>query len=277
MFIEHIDNANDLAKLQMWKPLHQLLTSPPSTSSIKTQTLWVIGTAVQNNPSAQNSYLELAPLHTILSLLQPENTPSTRSKAVYTLSGLLRHNTAAMISLSAADGWTVLKSALADSDIKVRRRTAFLLNTLLLQTHPANAASEIQNFSTSAPVAEANTNTSPVHPNSHASMLSDPSSASTQPLALQAMRGEGVLDCVIEALVERVPFGVDGEVEGDMEFEEQCIRILHTYAMSHKNAFTPAEKKQLQGYLAEKTMAEGEANLPDELKALGEVLQETDE
>ena len=75
MLVEQIDNANgthlgcvmrcwlwkltssfsDLDKLKMWGPLHSLLTSPNSSDEIKVQTLWIIGTAVQNNPSAQNS------------------------------------------------------------------------------------------------------------------------------------------------------------------------------------------------------------------------------
>jgi hypothetical protein len=45
----------DLGKLNMWQPLHNLLVSPSSSDTIKTQTLWVIGTAVQNNPSAQST------------------------------------------------------------------------------------------------------------------------------------------------------------------------------------------------------------------------------
>lgn len=70
--VEQIDNANsewssyifialsfnfciDLDKLKMWEPLQELLTSPASSDEIKTQTLWVVGTAVQNNPSAQTS------------------------------------------------------------------------------------------------------------------------------------------------------------------------------------------------------------------------------
>jgi hypothetical protein len=290
MFIEHIDNANDLAKMQMWKPLHDLLTSPSSTSLIKTQTLWVIGTAVQNNPSAQHAYLEFEPMPTILSLLQPDNTsPQTRSKALYTLSGLLRHNAAAMASLGAANGWDVLKSALADSDIKVRRRTAFLINALLLPTHTSTDSSSTTqsvstpshalHTSTSPPLhSETNTNVNPVHPNSHASMVSDPHSASTRPLALKAMREDGVLDSVIEALLESVPFGADGEVEGDEEFEEHCIRILQTYAMSYNQPFTPSEKERLGGYLSEQGVkAEGGAGVSDEFQALREALKEPNE
>lgn len=39
----------------MWKPLHELLTQDTSTSQIIMQALWVIGTALQNNPAAQDS------------------------------------------------------------------------------------------------------------------------------------------------------------------------------------------------------------------------------
>jgi hypothetical protein len=54
--------ATDLEKLQLWKPLHSLLTAKSSTSDIKTQALWVIGTALQNNPSAQDAVSLLSTL-----------------------------------------------------------------------------------------------------------------------------------------------------------------------------------------------------------------------
>ena len=43
----------DLEKLRMWEPLQGLLASP--SDDVKTQALWVIGTAVQNNPAAQKA------------------------------------------------------------------------------------------------------------------------------------------------------------------------------------------------------------------------------
>lgn len=43
----------DLEKLGMWEPLQGLLASP--SDDVKTQALWVIGTAVQNNPTAQKA------------------------------------------------------------------------------------------------------------------------------------------------------------------------------------------------------------------------------
>jgi hsp70-interacting protein len=39
----------------MWEPLQNLLIAPSSSDAIKTNVLWIIGTAVQNNPAAQNA------------------------------------------------------------------------------------------------------------------------------------------------------------------------------------------------------------------------------
>jgi hypothetical protein len=43
----------DLEKLGMWEPLQDLLASP--SDDMKVHALWVIGTAVQNNPAAQKA------------------------------------------------------------------------------------------------------------------------------------------------------------------------------------------------------------------------------
>ncbi|KAL9714949.1 hsp70 nucleotide exchange factor fes1 [Leucoagaricus gongylophorus] len=54
MLVEQIDNANDLEKLGLWPALISLLDSPESSTEIKVLVLWVIGTAIQNNPQAQD-------------------------------------------------------------------------------------------------------------------------------------------------------------------------------------------------------------------------------
>lgn len=59
----------DLEKLKMWEPLQSLL-DPSSADEIRTATLWILGTAVQNNPSAQQSVRTLLPSH-----LSPANSP----------------------------------------------------------------------------------------------------------------------------------------------------------------------------------------------------------
>lgn len=43
----------DLVQLNMWARLHGLLSAAPTTDPLRMQTLWVIGTALQNNPAAQ--------------------------------------------------------------------------------------------------------------------------------------------------------------------------------------------------------------------------------
>lgn len=112
-----------------------------------------------------------------------------------------------------------------DSDITLRRKTAFLINTLLIPT--SGEASSIP-----AGVHAPSSANAPVHPNSHASMLSDPSSVSTSPTVVEALQkdkaadGSSPLDALISALVEPVPFGPDGENERDADFQENVVRLV---------------------------------------------------
>ncbi|KAI0651140.1 armadillo-type protein [Trametes meyenii] len=194
MLIEHIDNAIDLEKLKMWEPLHALLTNPSSSEEIQLQVLWVLGTAVQNNPAAQNAYLSLSPLPALLTFLSPSTRAGkTRSKAVYALSGLLKHNAAAVRALADAGGWAVLRDALQDPDITVRRKVAFLLNTLLVPTGDEleRQAPEVPTSTTAIAAAPASTSTpaaptatTTAAPPSTAVSAPTPSPAASQALTL---------------------------------------------------------------------------------------------
>jgi hypothetical protein len=130
----------------MWEPLQDLLAS--SSDDMKVQALWVIGTAVQNNPAAQKSvrstlshsvprkarrkrdayspvhgsqYLALDPLPTILSFLSPlaSSSQQLRSKAIYTLSGVLNHNAAAISLFEASGGWDTLRDAFSGTVYRI--------------------------------------------------------------------------------------------------------------------------------------------------------------
>lgn len=231
MLVEQIDNANDLVKLKMWDPLQSLLTSQNSSDEIKVQTLWIIGTAVQNNPAAQNSYLALDPVPVVISFLSPSvRSAQLRSKAVYALSGLCKHNFRAVKQLDESGGWEALSSALEDSDITVRRKVAFLLNTLLIQSgsESPDAPSNLQTPSSSS---------APAHPNSHASMISDPSSTVTSQYTLKALEEHGLLQTLVKALTSPVPYGQDGELDGDPDFEEKIVRTLLTYLTARAGRF----------------------------------------
>ncbi|KAG6856192.1 hypothetical protein H0H87_006732 [Tephrocybe sp. NHM501043] len=248
MLVEHIDNANDLEKLKLWEPLQALLIAPTSTLEIKKQALWVIGTAVQNNPSAQDSYLALNPLPTLVSFLtpSPSSTLQTRSKAIYTLSGLLKHNAPAVRGLDdrSVDGWTHLRDALQDPEITVRRKTIFLLGTLLLPTTPIT--------SSSSGLRE------PIHDNSHAAYISDPGRASTSTLTASALQAYNVLQALVEALVRPFPYGEDGDViEPDVAFEETGVRLFHTYLILIGGSLSAKYTEALRMWVKAEQVKEG--------------------
>ncbi|TBU42702.1 nucleotide exchange factors-like protein [Dichomitus squalens] len=310
MLVEQIDNANNLEKLKMWEPLHSLLTSPNSSEAIQMQTLWILGTAVQNNPAAQNSYLALSPLRALLSFLSPTvRSGKTRSKAVYALSGLLKHNAKAVAQMSDANGWDVLRDALSDSDITVRRKVAFLLSTLLIPAEPPAASSNAQqqpanvqqpsqipisesgvaaaasqpapqpqpqpqsqsqsvtlhpteSSSTTQPNTEISSTPPPpqaVHPNSHASMVADPSSYATSPRTAAALEQNGTVSTLVSALASPVPHGPDGEAEGDADFEEKVLRTLHTYTVGCQRPLEGQDKEALGRWLDEQSRRAGGA------------------
>ncbi|KAG5650206.1 hypothetical protein H0H81_000307 [Sphagnurus paluster] len=256
MLVEQIDNANDLAKLKLWEPLHALLTAPTSTLEIKMQALWVIGTAVQNNPSAQDSYLALDPLPTLVSFLtpSPQSTIKTRSKAIYTLSGLLKHNAPAVRALDDpnVNGWARLRDALQDPEITVRRKTIFLLGTLLLPTAPSSSSASSSNPENLHGASQ------PVHDNSHAAHIHDPTRPQTSALAAAGVHTHGILEAVVQALVSPLPYGEDGDVvEPDVQFEETSVRLLHTYAVLCAAPIPEKEKKGLKEWVEAESAKEG--------------------
>ncbi|KAK0219814.1 adenyl-nucleotide exchange factor, partial [Armillaria fumosa] len=235
MLIEQIDNANNLEKLKMWTPLHSLLTSDDSPDVIVLQALWVIGTALQNNPAAQETYLASNPLPTLTAFLVPATASAQiRSKALYALSGLLKHNAPAVAAL-APDGWLRLREALADPEISVRRKAVFLLNTLLTPN-------------------EATVQGGPVHPNSHAANLVDPKRTDTSSVARGPMEEHGILARVVDALVDPLPYGEDGDVEEpDVDFEEKSTRLLWTYTVACNRHLDPEHKKKLAQWVASRS------------------------
>lgn len=228
---------------------------------------------------------------------------------MYALSGLLKHNAAAVKQMHDVDGWSVLRDALADSDIAVRRKVAFLLNSLLIPTplpqsaqssqqqQPANTqgpsqvptstqavaatASQpaAQTASTSAATtaststavaavpsqepAQTSASEAPVsqpqtvHPNSHASMVSDPSSFSTSPPTVQALEQNGLLSTLVSSLATPVPHGPNGESEGDADFEEKVLRALHTYTVGCQRPIEGDNRQTLNEWLARQSKKQG--------------------
>ena len=118
-------------------------------------------------------------------------------------------------------------TALLDSDIVVRRKAAFLLNSLLTPsaaTTTTTTAPSGTGLHTGPPQAGG----APVHPNSHASMVADPTLADTATAALRALRAHGLLPVLVRELTEPTPCGPDGD-EGDgcdADLQEKLIRCV---------------------------------------------------
>ncbi|KAG8760184.1 hsp70 nucleotide exchange factor fes1 [Serendipita sp. 396] len=214
MLIEQIDNANNITSMKMWEPLLSLLDTP--SESIRLQTLWILGTAVQNNPKAQEALLSHAPLTKILSSLSTQDansSPALRSKAVYCLSGLLRHHRAAVTEMEPKNGWKVLDSALRDPDIAVRRKVAFVLNTLLM---PDGSTAE------------------------------QPPSTMTDDITRRYMTQHDIPRSLINSLVGPLPKNDDGtEESADSDFEEKAARALLTY-LEGGGKIHPEDAKNLE-------------------------------
>jgi len=149
---------------------------------------------------------------------------------VYALSGLCKHNSRAVKQLDESGGWEALSAALEDSDITVRRKVAFLLNTLLIQSD-----SELTGVPSN--LRTPGSSSAPAHPNSHVSMVSDPSSTMTSQFAVKALEDRGLLQALVRALTSPVPYGQDGELDGDPDFQEKLVRTLLTYLTARGGRF----------------------------------------
>lgn len=142
----------------------------------------------------------------------------------------------------------------SDSDIAVRRKVIFMLNALLIPTTILTEESSGDNV---------------VHANSHESHLSSPSSVNTSEPTIAALESRGILEVIVDALVEPLPHGPDGEnMEEDIELVERVIRLvtcddlgltqlltaavprfLHTYTVSCDRQLSKQENQKVLEYL----------------------------
>ncbi|CAO1632398.1 unnamed protein product [Sympodiomycopsis kandeliae] len=168
MLIESIDNANLITSMKMWQPLLGLLES--DSHRIQVASLWILGTAIQNNPSAQNALLDagkegsLRPLEIFLSLLNDSPDAAVRAKAMYALSAMLGHHPRAVQEFEQKGGYETFKRALQDPSINLRRKTAFLTSSLLNQDDSPEQTAASQPLLLGGPSSAATNSTTPATP-----------------------------------------------------------------------------------------------------------------
>lgn len=192
--------------------------------------LWVLGTAIQNNPRSQSAFAALDPLPKLLSVLtssDSSSSPELRSKAIYTISALLRHNPPQGARFAQLQGWEALNACLSDPSLAVRRKTIFMINSLFMNTTSEKEA---------------------------------------QDLCVQPAQRAGVLDTVLRSLDESqaVPAGQDGELEDiDLDYKDKGIIALCTITQkAGVQAFTAQQRHQLK-QLVGRTDASGQRGLVD--------------
>lgn len=88
--IESLDNANNIANLNLWTPLLDQLKH--KEKEIRKMAAWCIGTAVQNNEKTQERLLAVGGLPLLVEMAVKESEPEdVRRKAVYALSSACRN------------------------------------------------------------------------------------------------------------------------------------------------------------------------------------------
>jgi hsp70-interacting protein len=145
----------------------------------------------------------------LLNIIQPptssrQHPTSTRARATYALSSSVKHWPLAAHALSSASdqGYTVLAASAVDSAPIIRRKTAFLVHTLVLQSgekYEGEIPKEVQ-----ALLEE---------------RMKQTAAGASSELLLDGLKRTGVLSSLVEGLKARAS-------DEDIEFEENAIRAL---------------------------------------------------
>lgn len=152
--------------------------------------------------------------------------------------------------------------SISDPDISVRRKAVFIMGTLLRSNHVSNLDLPSQN-NTPTPTASPNLTSAdnpipsesvapaePIHPNSHAANLKDPSRIATSKLTLDAMRTHHIADYVVNSIINFLPYGEDGNLHAfDLDYEEKAMRLVHAYVVTYSAELSDQQKKALSEYL----------------------------
>jgi hsp70-interacting protein len=237
--------------MQMWPSILSLLES--AQDPVIAHACWICGTAIQNNDKAQQAVSDHFPhcdcgkrnltilnqscpqflthnplprIYSLISSVHPTNSsvtisPQTRAKAVYALSAALKHNPQALSSLNKESrrGWGVLRQGLRDPEGTIRRKIAFLIGTLIMQSgEGANG-----------------------------------SSSSGEMVA--ALKENGLTEALMSSLTDPLPLGPDGSEEPDHDLLEKSFRAL--VGIAEKDGLSVEQKSSLSNVITRWGKEEG--------------------
>ena len=113
----------------------------------------------------------------------------------------------------------------------------FLLSSLLLPSATSESVSSEQQSGArlhGSNVTGDDQPQQPVHANSHASMTAE--STATSGVTVSALQEHGITSELVRGLVDPIPYGINGDQEGDTDLEEKLVRSVRisSFSISHK-------------------------------------------
>ncbi|XP_048374278.1 hsp70-binding protein 1 [Sphaerodactylus townsendi] len=131
---ENLDNAADFCKLEGMRLLaHRYLEH--EEGELRWRAAHLVGTCAQNVPKVQEQALALGCMRKLLRLLDHDPSEAVRIKALFAISCLVRAQEAGLLQFLRLDGFSVLMRAMQSNVQKLKVKSAFLLQNLLVD-HP---------------------------------------------------------------------------------------------------------------------------------------------
>ncbi|KAK8561771.1 hypothetical protein V6N13_149079 [Hibiscus sabdariffa] len=140
--VESIDMANDLHSIGGLIPLLGYLKN--SHANVRAKAAEVVSTIVQNNPRSQQLVMEANGLEPLLSNFSSDSDVKVRTKALYAISSLIRHNKPGIAAFRLANGYAALRDALGTENVRFQRKALNLIQYLLHENQSdCNVVSEL--------------------------------------------------------------------------------------------------------------------------------------
>ncbi|XP_063798884.1 hsp70-binding protein 1 [Pseudophryne corroboree] len=133
---ENLDNAADFCKLGGMELLVTRYLSCPE-ASLRWRAADLIGICSQNVAFVQEAALCLGAMNKHLQLLDFDSCETVRIKALFAISCLVREQEAGLAEFVKLDGFSVLMRAMQSDILKLKIKSAFLLQNILT-SHPAH-------------------------------------------------------------------------------------------------------------------------------------------
>ncbi|XP_056399879.1 hsp70-binding protein 1 [Hyla sarda] len=136
---DNLDNASDFCKLGgMDLMLNRYLSCPEA--ELRWRAADLVGICSQNVPFVQEMALSLGAMDKLLKLLDLDGSETVRIKALFAVSCLVREQEAGLAEFVKLDGFSVLMRAMQTDILKLKIKSAFLLQNLLT-SHPEHKSS----------------------------------------------------------------------------------------------------------------------------------------